>query len=546
MEKAYDAVKDVTKKKELWRLGVVVDDLWITYKGGSEEHIELLLRDVKGDTIQATILRDDIAKWKDKLNEGKTYSMRNFRVTKNEGGFKMTPHNFMLTFVGTTTKVEEIVMPEIPATLFKFKDFAEILAGNYRPDLCIDVIGVVHTVGKCVTPTNTRKGSAAFILSDLSHQQIDCTLWDAMSVKFLDHINSRPDFGPVVIIMKHVRVKEPQGIYNIQLSNVWDGTKLLFDESIPEIKTFKDSLAKNVDYNTQQSAISTSTQMYTQGSVGTQYNSDEYFMKDAQVVRLADMKKLNEDTLCVCIVTTSHVIISTQGWYFMSCTECQTKAEGNEPPFVCRKGHKTTDPVIKYKLDVEVEDVDDEEETAKFVFWDSTLNDLLGISTKDLIAKMKKAGITDLQDYPDELNEMMHRTFAMRVKWQHSWNQASVSKCKDSKDLIAKIQDQLPVAESLHKETLTIEDTPCDEQPQHVAQIGPVQTFSQEDFNKFSGLDDAILSTPNFSASADNEVTGSIQKTPAKRGGSKKQSYDDEAQTQASSTRSGKHIKKEK
>jgi hypothetical protein len=47
MEKAYDAVKDVTKKKELWRLGVVVDDLWITYKGGSEEHIELLLRDVK-------------------------------------------------------------------------------------------------------------------------------------------------------------------------------------------------------------------------------------------------------------------------------------------------------------------------------------------------------------------------------------------------------------------------------------------------------------------------------------------------------------------
>jgi hypothetical protein len=74
----------------------------------------------------------------------------------------------------------------------------------------------------------------------------------------------------------------------------------------------------------------------------------------------------------------------------MSCTECQTKAEGNEPPFVCKKGHKTTDPVIKNKLDVEVEDVDDEEETAKFVFWDSTLNDLLGITAKDLIAKMKK------------------------------------------------------------------------------------------------------------------------------------------------------------
>jgi hypothetical protein len=52
----------------------------------------------------------------------------------------MTPHNFMLTFVGTTTKVEEIVMPEIPATLFNFKDFAEILAGNYQKDLCIGKI----------------------------------------------------------------------------------------------------------------------------------------------------------------------------------------------------------------------------------------------------------------------------------------------------------------------------------------------------------------------------------------------------------------------
>jgi hypothetical protein len=42
----------------------------------------------------------------------------------------------------------------------------------------------------------------------------------------------------------------------------------------------------------------------------------------------------------------------------------------------------------------------------------------------------------------------MERTFAFRVKWTSGWGgQASVSICKDSKELVAKIQEQLPVAE---------------------------------------------------------------------------------------------------
>jgi hypothetical protein len=43
----YDAIKGITKKKEIWRLGVILDDMWTIFKGDTEDHIELLVRDAK-------------------------------------------------------------------------------------------------------------------------------------------------------------------------------------------------------------------------------------------------------------------------------------------------------------------------------------------------------------------------------------------------------------------------------------------------------------------------------------------------------------------
>jgi hypothetical protein len=36
----FDPVKDVTKKKEVWRLGVFVEDLWTVYKRDVDDHME--------------------------------------------------------------------------------------------------------------------------------------------------------------------------------------------------------------------------------------------------------------------------------------------------------------------------------------------------------------------------------------------------------------------------------------------------------------------------------------------------------------------------
>jgi hypothetical protein len=59
-----------------------------------------------------------------------------------------------------------------------------------------------------------------------------------------------------------------------------------------------------------------------------------------------------------------------------------------------------------------------------------------------------KDGLVGPHEYPDMLEDLMNRTFAFRVKWQPGWGgQASVLNVKDSKELVAKIQEHLPVAE---------------------------------------------------------------------------------------------------
>jgi hypothetical protein len=47
IEVPFDPVKNITKKKEVWRLGVFLEDLISVYKGDVEDHMELLLRDIK-------------------------------------------------------------------------------------------------------------------------------------------------------------------------------------------------------------------------------------------------------------------------------------------------------------------------------------------------------------------------------------------------------------------------------------------------------------------------------------------------------------------
>jgi len=86
--------------------------------------------------IQVTIPNEELGEWKEMLKQKKTYEMINFKVMKNDIVFKACTHPYRLTVTGANI-IKEVDFPDIPATSIKFKDFVEILAGNYRTDLLI-------------------------------------------------------------------------------------------------------------------------------------------------------------------------------------------------------------------------------------------------------------------------------------------------------------------------------------------------------------------------------------------------------------------------
>jgi hypothetical protein len=56
MERSYHAIKEINKKREIWKLAVIVDELWSTYKGDKEGTLEMLLRDINVSIIKVLFI----------------------------------------------------------------------------------------------------------------------------------------------------------------------------------------------------------------------------------------------------------------------------------------------------------------------------------------------------------------------------------------------------------------------------------------------------------------------------------------------------------
>jgi hypothetical protein len=78
------------------------------------------------------------------LTENSTYTLSNFNVLKNDLPFKASEHKYKLRWTGGTTAVD-VNVHNIPVPEMKFKPFAEILAGKWRPDqLCREFVIKFH------------------------------------------------------------------------------------------------------------------------------------------------------------------------------------------------------------------------------------------------------------------------------------------------------------------------------------------------------------------------------------------------------------------
>jgi len=90
----------------------------------------------QGDVIPAMIKKEDIATWEDKLKEGESYIMHNFKILNNRAQYRVCDHPFKLLFIGATS-VRRQPIASIPAKVWKFKSIKDIIDGNYSADLLV-------------------------------------------------------------------------------------------------------------------------------------------------------------------------------------------------------------------------------------------------------------------------------------------------------------------------------------------------------------------------------------------------------------------------
>lgn len=428
-------IRDINDKKDFWKLAVKVTDKWTVVKDG-KEHLELVIVDAKGTDIQVIVPTGYKAETDKLIEENTTYTLSNFQVCSNDLFFKASENKYKLKWTGGTT-AENRNVHDIPDAQIKFKPFAEIVAGKWRSDLLVHVIGYVHEINYCQLNQGTgKKLQVNLLLKDLSDISLNCTLWEEYAAKFIKFNNENKESGPIIVMVKYGKIKE-EGKYPLSVTNTYGATKLLINEDIAQIKRFRESLPKD-DQMMSQSQI-----MCTQARSGSQFSTDDDLLSNPLTMPLADILQLDQISYCVTVAKVEKVNSTKFGWYYLACHKCGKIAKGDNPPYTCDAGHNTETEIVRYKLEL---DVSYGETKAIFVLWDREATQLLGISAALLRTNMIEAGITNRLEYPMLMDNIGPKTLAFKIKWQPKWKTISVVSYREGDVLAQLVRSKFPNA----------------------------------------------------------------------------------------------------
>ncbi|AES86792.2 DUF223 domain protein [Medicago truncatula] len=458
----YDNVKDVNDSKDVWSLAVRVMDLWcVTGKYRQEQYLEMVIADKENDMIQLTVPYEELAKWKEILKENNTYTMLNFKVLKNDVAVKASTHPFRLAVSGATI-IKPVDFPAIPLASFRFKDFGEILAGNYRNDLLIDVIGAFQDI------TNTNKKgtiirSVTFLLKDASGLMIHATLWDEFAKQFFDAFNQANGPETIFIVLKHMRAREAQGIYPLCVTNTWSGTKVIINAEIPEIAEFKTRFAElpidDVNASQQLSQLTQGSQITQQGDI----------MNKAHFLTLSEVNHVMHETICVTIAEIKKINANKYGWIYDGCNFCTKGVRMDNGQLKCRGNHINDEAKPRFRVEVEAVYKNDK---AKFLLWDNDVASIIGMSAQELKEQLVEIGQFHPTAYPPILDQVVCPQKVFKIKACPGSSPYSVIQISDNEGLLKNLEKQFGLGEQ----------SLCDEtDPSCSSATPPPKRNSQED-----------------------------------------------------------------
>ncbi|KAI5398559.1 hypothetical protein KIW84_064075 [Lathyrus oleraceus] len=178
------------------------------------------------------------------------------------------------------------------------------------------------------------------------------------------------------------------------------------------------------------------------------YSPVERFVHTAKCMSLSQFCKIKHETLCATVATTLKFVVSKYGWFYYGCTRCSSKAPNPEKAYECSCGQKVEQPIPRYKIEIYVSNG---ESKYRFVFWDSECAAILGMTAEFMHNSMVENGEDDPMVYPDELEMLLNKKMAFRVKVQPTFSQASVWKLCDDEAFVKEIENDYIVEDNQSK-----------------------------------------------------------------------------------------------
>ncbi|KAJ3679809.1 hypothetical protein LUZ60_016087 [Juncus effusus] len=361
--------------------------------------MECALVDVEGDTIQATIRKFDVPRFKSIIRENELYSLSRFIVVEATKKYRAVPNKKMIEIQKST--IVECLRScefEIPLHVFNFQKFSMIKDQLPNDELLIDVIGYIVGIGPMeeVNLKNRIGHKRNMELQDSENEKITLTLWEeyGYGINMDDIIDkSRTEFVVAIFCGMTVR-KYKEKSYVCTTS----ATKCYIDEDFPEVTKFKSSLKELPQCVVELASKEVPVMTLAQQKSANRCTIDELLSLDPNEHQgqrfTCNAKVVNIDNI--------------KGWWYTACKTCGMGMKKYDSKLWCTNCWNSNKSVAMYKINFIVQD---DTNMANFIMFSNVADEFIGISARDLISYLEP----ETEEIPALLTECIGREEIFQV-----------------------------------------------------------------------------------------------------------------------------------
>ncbi|WZZ45009.1 hypothetical protein YC2023_041268 [Brassica napus] len=223
--------------KTTWFIEAKVIHTWKPSNTGFGETLEIILADKNGIKVHATCRKNYLKSLGDQCIVGEWKSIENFQVSEPGKHFRPTKLMYKIIFIN-----QKVIKPydfEDDDMFLSLAEFDSVLSGRLETEFLIDIVGQAIDVGELqILQSNGKElRKIEFTLRNISDVRIPCCLWGKFAEKMETH-REEAQFGVVVCLIRFAKIWSFRG--NLQISNSYDSSKLVFNLIIKEAEELKE------------------------------------------------------------------------------------------------------------------------------------------------------------------------------------------------------------------------------------------------------------------------------------------------------------------